>query len=201
MVKTVRERLSYANVMATVAVFMALSGGAYAAATLPRSSVGTRQLKADAVTSSRVKDRSLLARDFRAGQLPAGPRGLQGAAGNTGPTGPAGPAGTNGTDGTNGANGTNGATNVTFRSATVAVSSGPSTAQDAVLCPTGQRATGGGYNTGGDTAFAIKSGPTVDALGNLPAQGATPLGWAVRIRNPLGGVATTGNVYVVCAAP
>ena len=53
-----------------------------------------------AVTSSKVKDRSLLAKDFKAGQLPAGPRGLpgaqgeqgvQGIQGNQGERGPAGP--------------------------------------------------------------------------------------------------------------
>jgi len=45
----VRERLSYANVMATIAVFIALGGGAYALS-LPKNSVGPRQLKTNAVT-------------------------------------------------------------------------------------------------------------------------------------------------------
>lgn len=64
-----RQRLTYANVMATVAVFLALGGGAYAAVALPRNSVGQRQLrtgsvgaselKMGAVRSRAVKDRSL----------------------------------------------------------------------------------------------------------------------------------------------
>ena len=87
-----RRHLSYANITATIALFIALGGGAYAATTLPAGSVGTKQIKKNAVVSSRVKDRSLLARDFKAGQLPAGPQGLQGLQGMKGDTGPAGSA-------------------------------------------------------------------------------------------------------------
>jgi hypothetical protein len=49
-----RTRLTYANVMATIAVFLALGGGAYAAFKLPENSVGSKQIKADAVKSSKV---------------------------------------------------------------------------------------------------------------------------------------------------
>ena len=45
---------------------------------LPRGSVGTEQLKDGAVTAAKVKDRSLVVRDFRQGQLPRGPVGPQG---------------------------------------------------------------------------------------------------------------------------
>jgi hypothetical protein len=58
-----------------------LGGGAYAALTLPRNSVGARQIKSGAVRASEVKDQSLLGTDFAPGQLPAGPRGLPGPAG------------------------------------------------------------------------------------------------------------------------
>lgn len=74
--------------VALVALFVALGGVGYAAVELPRNSVGTTQLKASAVTSAKVKDRSLLALDFKAGELP---RGEQGPAGERGATGPAGP--------------------------------------------------------------------------------------------------------------
>jgi hypothetical protein len=86
MLRQVRSGLTYANVMATVAVFLALGGGAYAALKLPKNSVGSKQIKRNAVNSSKVKNRSLLAADFKAGQLPAGPRGLQGDRGPVGPT-------------------------------------------------------------------------------------------------------------------
>jgi hypothetical protein len=94
-------RLTYANVVSTLCLFVLLGGGAYAAGkvSLPKHSVGVRQLKAGAVRSRQVKDGSLLARDFRAGQLPAGaqgPRGAQGAPGPSGPQGQTGPAGPEG---------------------------------------------------------------------------------------------------------
>jgi hypothetical protein len=86
--------------MATIAVFLALGGGAYAALKLPKNSVGRKQLKRNSVNSAKVKDGSLKILDFAAGQLPAGQRGptgetgqmglrgLQGERGETGATGP-----------------------------------------------------------------------------------------------------------------
>ena len=71
------------NLVAYLALFVALGGtAAEAAVNLPRNSVGTAQLKPNAVVSAKVKDHSLLARDFASGELAAGPAG---------PTGPAGP--------------------------------------------------------------------------------------------------------------
>ncbi len=91
------RRLSYANVMATLAVFLALGGGVgYATGVLPANSVGTRQLKDGAVTASKVKPGSLLAKSFKAGQLPAG---TPGATGQQGPQGPAGVPGAKGDQG------------------------------------------------------------------------------------------------------
>lgn len=93
-----RLRPTYADVLSTLCLFILLGGGAYAAAKvgLPRHSVGPHQLKAGAVRSPEVKDGSLLARDFRAGQLPAGAQGPQGVPGPRGAQGPAGPVGPEG---------------------------------------------------------------------------------------------------------
>jgi hypothetical protein len=74
-------------VIASLALFIALGGGAYAAIKIPKNSVGTAQIKSNAVISSKVKDRSLLALDFKAGQLPQGAQGIQGAKGDKGDTG------------------------------------------------------------------------------------------------------------------
>jgi hypothetical protein len=49
-----RNRLTYANVMATVAVFIALGGTGYAAIHLPRNSVGRSQLRTHAVSNSKL---------------------------------------------------------------------------------------------------------------------------------------------------
>jgi hypothetical protein len=82
-----RSRLSYANVVATLALFLALCGGSYAALKLPKNSVGPKQLKKNSVTSVKVKAGSLLTSDFKKSQRTklVGPRGAQG------PVGPAGP--------------------------------------------------------------------------------------------------------------
>lgn len=70
-------------VVACLALTVALSGASYAAVVLPRNSVGTQQLKRaavrssdigrGAVTSPKIKDFSLLRRDFKSGQIPRGP--------------------------------------------------------------------------------------------------------------------------------
>ena len=73
---------SPAMVVACLALAISLSGAAYAVSTaLPRNSVGTVQLKNNAVNSAKVKNASLRAADFAAGQLPAGPPGPPGASG------------------------------------------------------------------------------------------------------------------------
>jgi hypothetical protein len=97
--------------VALLALVIALGGAGYAAVSLPRNSVGTTQLKASAVTSAKVKDYSLLAKDFRKGQLP---RGEDGATGATGPTGPPGAEGPQGPAGARGATGATGAIGPTF---------------------------------------------------------------------------------------
>ena len=75
--------------VAFAALMVALGGTSYAIAQLPANSVGTKQLRKNAVTAPKVKDRSLVARDFKRGQLPRGargPAGPQGAAGAPGAT-------------------------------------------------------------------------------------------------------------------
>jgi len=169
-----------------LALFFALSGTAYAA-TLPRNSVGTSQLKRNAVTSAKVRNGSLLSRDFRAGQLPRGPagaRGLTGATGPAGPTGPTGPAGRNTV------------TSVAVRdSAGVAIAAGPGTTATAtVSCDPGEVAVSGGGFTANLNAeltdsFSIQATPT-----------APPTAWEVDYRNDQA-AADTVAAEVICATP
>jgi hypothetical protein len=77
-----------------IAVFIALTGTAYAA-TLPRNSVGTKQ----------VVNHSLLKKDFKRGQLRRGTLGADGLAGPEGPEGPRGPEGPEGPEGPKGSRG------------------------------------------------------------------------------------------------
>jgi hypothetical protein len=86
-----KHRPSPAMVIAIVALIVALGGTGYAAIKLPANSVGTTQLKSNAVTSVKVKNGSLLRADFKSGQVPVGPEGPAGAPGAAGPAGPAGP--------------------------------------------------------------------------------------------------------------
>jgi hypothetical protein len=55
--KLVRKRLTYANVMSTIAVFLVVAGGsALAAGQLGKNTVGTKQLKNNAVTAAKIKN-------------------------------------------------------------------------------------------------------------------------------------------------
>lgn len=53
-----RHRLSYSNVIATLALFVAL-GGVAVAAGLPRNSVGPKQLKRGAVTAAKIRKQAV----------------------------------------------------------------------------------------------------------------------------------------------
>lgn len=57
----IRDRLTYANVMATLAVFIALGGTGYAAINLPRNSVGSKQLRRHAVSNSKLAPQAVTA--------------------------------------------------------------------------------------------------------------------------------------------
>ncbi len=87
----VRRRMSYANVVATLAMVFAMSGGALAASKFLITS--TKQIKPSVLSQLKGK---------------AGANGAPGAAGPAGSAGPQGPAGGPGKDGAAGANGTNG---------------------------------------------------------------------------------------------
>jgi len=97
-------RPSPAIVIAVIALFVAMGGSTYAAVNLPANSIGTKHLKNGAVTALKVKKGSLLASNFKAGQLPKGPQG------DAGPTGPPGPKGDTGSTGPQGPQGDPGAT-------------------------------------------------------------------------------------------
>jgi hypothetical protein len=92
--RRIRSKLSYANIAATAALFIALGGTGYAALTLPRDSVGAAQIRTRSVgpselrsravnsrvirnNSIRLNDISTVARDALHGaQGPAGPPGM-----------------------------------------------------------------------------------------------------------------------------
>jgi hypothetical protein len=59
--KLPRPRLTYANVVASLALFVALGGVSYAATALPKGSVGPKQIRAEAVRTGKVADGAVTA--------------------------------------------------------------------------------------------------------------------------------------------
>jgi hypothetical protein len=156
---------SAALVVAGLALAVALTGGAYAVSTaLPRNSVGPAQLKANAVNSAKVQNRSLRAADFAIGQIPKGPQGPVGAAG------PQGPPGTSGVQ--------------QISSTGPSNSTGPKSFQ--VDCPSGKRAIGGGGTLLGTTTntFLSTSRPSDAGTGWIAtgreSSGGNAGNWAVQ---------------------
>lgn len=137
------RHLNYANVMATVAVFVSLGGASYAAIKLPANSVGTTQIKSRAVTKAKLDPKLV--------------RTLKGASGPAGAQGPVGPAGPQGPAGGGGA---------VQRIEGQSPVSTSSTAGAVATCPAGTRAVGGGGKAEGVGAPGLRSSvPTADGTG------------------------------------
>ena len=188
----------YANVTATLALMVALSGTAYAAVsvtgkdirngtirgadiangTITSSKIRNRTIRssdvaASAISSRNVRDASLEARDFKAGQLPAGIAG------------PPGPPGTNAT------------ASVIVREAQspAPIAAGDTTAVTA-LCAAGEKAVAGGAASPSNIFDVRTSAP----VGTAVAGGTTPTGWRVEAAN-VAGAPNTLLVFAICAGP
>jgi cytoskeletal protein RodZ len=68
-VKQIRKRLTYANIMSSVAVFLVLGGATAIAAGLAKNSVGTKQLKNNAVTAAKIKNEAVSNAKLKAGSV------------------------------------------------------------------------------------------------------------------------------------
>jgi hypothetical protein len=69
-VKQIRKRLTYANVMSTIAVFLVIGGAsALAASQLGKNSVGSKQLKKNAVTSAKIKNNAVTTAKIKNGAV------------------------------------------------------------------------------------------------------------------------------------
>jgi hypothetical protein len=99
--RMIKQRLTYANVMASLALFIALGGTSYAVTQLPRNSVGSAQIKPFAVSSSEIRRNAVTSRAVRDGSISSrdlssatrgalrgdqGPQGVQGPKGDPGTT-------------------------------------------------------------------------------------------------------------------
>jgi hypothetical protein len=185
------RRPGHGTVAAYLALFIALGGTSYAAVTLSVNSVKSKHIvngqvkrpdiRNNAVNSAKVARGSLLASDFAAEQLPAGPKG------------------------DTGAQGAPGATNVIIRlgpTSTTPVSG--QTYVSRVDCLSGERATGGGFTAstaGADDVVQINRPISGVSGGTLDDEaGRQPTGWSVQVVDT-GSDGTSVRAWVVCASP
>lgn len=169
------QRLTYANVTATLALFIALGGASYAAVQIPRNSVGADQLRTGSVRSAEVRDRSLALRDF---SLAA----RQALRGERGPAGPPGPSG-------GGASSLGLSYRTAEGTAPAVTAAGSGLSTTTATCDAGQRVVGGGLR--------VDSGDDTSARESYPNLGNTA--WTVHAGND-GGVPSTYTVFAICVS-
>jgi hypothetical protein len=180
------SKLTYANVVSTLCLFLLLGGGAaYARSHLPKNSVGSKQIKKNAVNSAKVKNRSLRAVDFKEGQLPAGPQGIQGAKGDQGAPG---------------------ATSVIARRVVKANVTNGSQSTESVNCDEGEALVGGGagfVEPGTDLydfPAKLHGSVPIGANGKVVVDAGEAFGWRASATNETG---STRDFVVIalCASP
>jgi hypothetical protein len=203
--------------VACLALLVALGGTSVAAVTaIPRNSVGTPQLRAQAVTGAKVKngtlatadvkDGTLTAADFLAGQVPSGPPGPQG---NPGPQGATGPQGIPGTQGDPGPQGERGPSGVVMGAGAIGGGATPTPTTEffgatapATVSHASQRVlviANGTFGTSASAAYALNlficyqhPGGPVTPVGNgllghqLPPNTKVPMGLSKVIELPVG---------------
>jgi hypothetical protein len=91
--RRVRGRLSYANVTASLALFIALGGTGYAAVTLPHNSVGSAQIRSNAVGTKEIRRGAVRSSDVRNRTIRVGDLANSTRKSLRGTPGPMGPAG------------------------------------------------------------------------------------------------------------
>ena len=173
-----KERLgrlaSPGTMLGMLALCVALSGTALAAATIGSSDVINNSLR-----GIDVKDKSLTKRDFRGSVR--GPRGLRGPRGATGAAG---------------------ATSVVTRVGTpTQINGGGNYGSATVQCNQGERATGGGLRVAEFHGLPVTGGDgQMNESHPLPeAAGSTPTGWEVQYTS--GTITVNVAAYVICASP
>ncbi|HYJ21281.1 MAG TPA: collagen-like protein [Solirubrobacterales bacterium] len=106
--RALRSKLTYANVISTLCLFLVLGGGAAVAATqLTKNSVGTKQIRNGAITGPKIKRASIEATKLTPLAISTldGQKGAKGAKGATGARGATGAKGDRGATGPQGAQG------------------------------------------------------------------------------------------------
>ena len=191
-----RRRPSASMAVACLALFVALGGVGYAAATIDSADIVN-----NTVASKDIKNRGIATKDISR-------RTVRALRGQTGPQGPQGPQGVQGIQGVQGAKGDSGATSIIAREAVVQNvginNFGDATAQ----CQAGERLVGGGGgftvndtldygNLHTETATRLSS--PVTASEDAPGPDSAPTGWRFTAQNT--GATRDLHVYALCASP
>lgn len=199
MFRNPRYRPSPAMVIACTALTVSLAGTGYAAIRLPANSVGAAQIKKNSISSSKIRNYTLVKADFRPSQLPRGPRGLPGIPGAIGPAGPAGPSGPAGPAGPQGPAGAPAsASAIAVRTANVTVPGNAAgngayaTRSVAVNCAANERAIGGGTSWNVDSTNDLE---LMTVSSQVVLTGAKTTGWRAR-----GASDIAGNAVLTVAA-
>lgn len=186
----IRGRLrmpSPAMIVALVALFVGLTGGAFATASFkhgPKGIVNADDIALNTITWREIKRGTLRRTNFSRSTINA----------LRGQRGPAGTNGTNGSNGTNGVNGTNGFGHLDYNADGPWVNSASSFSFGYALCDSGLYATGGGaLPSSGADQYLIASGPS-DSAGNYSGAG-----WGAVFGNSSTTTAHSFTVYVICA--
>ena len=176
------QRPTPAMLVALTALFIALGGSSYAAVKLSANSVRSEHIKngevkrsdlaRNAVATTQIADGSLLATDFKDGQLPAGPQGPQGAPGAPGTT-----------------------------SVVVRANAGTGRVTAACL-PGERALGGGAHSVNGNVRGSGPASDPQAFLttGGITYQGYVPTSWSAVARDVVGNDADV-TAWVVCAAP
>jgi hypothetical protein len=182
MFSRIRKRLTLTNIVITLALVFAMSGGAYAAGKYLITStkqISPKVLKALKGKTGPAGTNGVNAKDGAQGPVGAvGSKGDTGGIGETGPAGPkgatgaTGPAGTSGTNGTNGAPGATGPTGPTGQTGYVKTlpSGGTETGQWAIVGTAAKAGEPFGYAF----SFPIPLGAKIPEA-NLEIEGLSPM--------------------------
>jgi hypothetical protein len=184
MFSLLRRRPTYSGVTSTLALVLALGGGAYAATALPANSVGSKQLKKNAVVPAKIKKNAVVAAKIKQGAVNSSKvknGSLTGADINLSSLGTV-PSATNST------NAPHAASSAAIDRAILRTAAGTTTGPTAAAtanCDTGYRPVGGGARVADEqNAFLVDSYPE-------------PGGWTARVAtDPMFPSAFT--VYVIC---
>jgi hypothetical protein len=79
----IKGKLNFSNVVALLALFIALGGSAYAATRLPHNSVGTNQLKKNSITAAKIRNGAITGAKIQLSTLGTVPNAAHAAAADT----------------------------------------------------------------------------------------------------------------------